>query len=92
MATITVSDEVFTRIQSQAAMRSKTIDQLLTQLLGEAPPGFQSVKGEERKQLLQELNEDILRIAKKLPDGFQLDDSRETIYGEQLGRNQSPAR
>jgi sugar-specific transcriptional regulator TrmB len=86
MATITIADDVYARIESKAAKLSTTVDQYLETILKDATADNtpQVLTGEARKKVLQEIDDFIKSQADAYPSGFQVDDSRDSIYNEQM--------
>jgi hypothetical protein len=83
MATLTVDNSIYERLVKKAEERKITVDALVTpvlQQLVEVP-----VTASERQRAFDSFVEMARKHAAKLPPGHVVDDSRESIYGDDRG-------
>jgi hypothetical protein len=85
MASIEVSDEVYQRLVRRAASEHTTVENIVTPMLdylaNENPSSSSSLPTlEERRRAFAEWMAVVAERAGRYPDGFVVDDSRESIY------------
>jgi hypothetical protein len=78
MATITIPDTIFAELSDKAQKMGITVEQLVLPLLEKSVPVVPTP--EERRRAFKEWQELVEKRADRYPPGFQVDDSRETIY------------
>jgi hypothetical protein len=78
MATIRIDDETFARWNGEASAHGVSVEEWLKTTTGVAKPVDQSI--EERLRRFDSITATIEQMG--IGSGNQLDDSRETIYGD----------
>ncbi|MBY0513897.1 MAG: hypothetical protein K2P78_08300 [Gemmataceae bacterium] len=83
MATITIPDVTYQRLAELAANHKISVADYVTMtVFGTYPPPVRLPTREERLAALAEVRRQAEATADRYPPGFQVDDSRESIYRE----------
>lgn len=85
MATVTIPDAVYHRLNDRASALSLSVEQLLSRMLEQTiSSNSQPLQGEEWKREFDQWMSDIESRKHRYPPGFVVDDSRDSIYGERI--------
>lgn len=93
MHTIQLPDATYQHLAAEAVARNMTVEELAVQRLEAktlttvaTPTATLPLTGEAWQKAFDRMNHEIAATAHEYPPGFQVDDSRDTIYTERLER------
>ena len=78
MPNIAVSEETYSRLSQWAASRNQSVDEAVAPMLAGLVPLIPTP--DEQRRAFEELTKLIESRADRYPPGFQVNDSRESIY------------
>jgi len=85
MATVTIPDTVYRRLNDRATALSLSVEELLSHVVEQAiPPISKPLQGEEWKREFDRWMSDIESRKHRYPADFVVDDSRASIYDERI--------
>lgn len=85
MATVTIPDAVYRRLESRASSLSISVEDLLPTIIEQAiSPLSRPLTGDDWLREFDQWNREIQSRSHRYPEGYTINDDRESIYGERL--------